>query len=93
MSYECHVCGKTLANASNLLHHNKAVHAYGNRNLGQQTLTVNGVTIMQHPFTCIVSTKRQDCESENSFGECTENYKSTSSAYHLVLWSMATIVF
>ena len=55
MSYECDIYGKTFANASNLLRHKKVVHAYGNRNLGQQTLTVNGVTVMQHPFTCIVA--------------------------------------
>jgi hypothetical protein len=55
MSYECDNCGKTFANASNLLRHKKVVHAYGNRNLGQQTLMVNGVTVMQHPFTCIVA--------------------------------------
>ena len=42
MSYECDICGKTFANASNPLRHKKVVHAYGNRNLGQQTLTVNG---------------------------------------------------
>jgi hypothetical protein len=55
MSYECDICGKTFANASNLLRHKKVVHAYGTRNLGQQTLTVNGVTVIQHPFTCIVA--------------------------------------
>ena len=55
MSYECDICGKTFANASNLLRHKKVVHAYVTRNLGQQTLTVNGVTVMQHPFTCIVA--------------------------------------
>jgi hypothetical protein len=55
MSYECDICGQTFANASNLLRHKKVVHAYGTRNLGQQTLTVNGVTVMQHPFTCIVA--------------------------------------
>jgi hypothetical protein len=55
MSYECDICGKTFANASNLLRHKKVVHAYGTRNLGQQTLTVNGVTVKQHPFTCIVA--------------------------------------
>jgi hypothetical protein len=55
MSYECDVCGKTFANASNLLRHKKVVHAYGNRNLGQQTFTVNGFTVMQHPFTCIIA--------------------------------------
>ena len=55
MSYECDICGKTFANASNLLRHKTVVHAYGTRNLGQQTLTVNGVAVMQHPFTCIVA--------------------------------------
>ena len=55
MSYECDVCGKTFANASNLLRRKKVVHAYGNRNLGQQTFTVNGFTVMQHPFTCIIA--------------------------------------
>ena len=54
MSYECDVCGKTFANASNPLRH-KDVHAYGNRNLGQQTFTVNGFTVMQHPFTYIIA--------------------------------------
>jgi hypothetical protein len=55
MSYECDICGKTFANANNLLRHKKVVHAYGTRNLEQQTLTVNGVTVIQHPFTCIVA--------------------------------------
>ena len=55
MSYECDICGKTFANASNLLRYKKVVHGYGTCNLGQQTLTVNGVTVMQHPFTCIVA--------------------------------------
>jgi hypothetical protein len=39
----------------NLLRPKKVVHAYGTRNLGQQTLTVNGVTVMQHPFTFFVA--------------------------------------
>jgi hypothetical protein len=30
---------------------------------------------------------------EISLGECTENYKSASSMYDLVLWSMATLLF
>jgi hypothetical protein len=30
---------------------------------------------------------------EISLGESTENYKSISSTYHLVLWSMATLLF
>ena len=47
--------GKTFANASNLLRHKKVVHVYGTRNLGQQTHTMNGVTVMQRPFTCIVA--------------------------------------
>jgi hypothetical protein len=55
MSYECDICGKTFANATKLLRHKKVVHAYGTRNLGKKTLTVNGVTVMQHPFTCIVA--------------------------------------
>jgi hypothetical protein len=55
MSYEYDICSKTFANASNLLRHKKVVHAYGTRNLGQQTLTVNGVTVIQHHFTCIVA--------------------------------------
>jgi hypothetical protein len=55
MSYECDDCGKTFANASNLLRHKKVVHAYGNLNLGQQTFTVNGFIVMQHPFTCIIA--------------------------------------
>jgi hypothetical protein len=55
MCYEYDMGGKTFANASNLLRHKKVVHAYGNRNLGQQILTVNGDTVMQHPFTCIVA--------------------------------------
>jgi hypothetical protein len=63
MSYACDICGKTFANASNLLRHKKVVHAYGTRNLGQQTLTVNGFTVMQHPFTCI-------------FGGCTQSGKT-----------------
>ena len=63
MSYECDICGKTFANASNLLCHKKVVHAYGNRNLRQQTLTVNGVTVMQHPFTCIVAGCTQSCKT------------------------------
>jgi hypothetical protein len=55
MSYECDICGRTFANASNLLRHKKVAYAYGTRNFGQKTLTVNGVTVTQHPFTCIVA--------------------------------------
>ena len=55
MSYECDICGKTFANASNLLRHKKVVHAYGTRNLGQQTLTVNGVTRICKRFTADIA--------------------------------------
>jgi GTPase SAR1 family protein len=53
MLYECDICGRTFANANNLLRHKKVVHAYRTRNLGQQVLTVNGVTVKHHPFSFI----------------------------------------
>ena len=55
---------KPLEQRVNLLRHKKVVHAYGTRNLGEQTLTVNGVTVMQHPFTCIVA----GCETRTVCG-------------------------
>ena len=55
MSYECDVCGGTFANASNRLRHKKVVHANKIPSVKRQTLTVNGVAVLQHPFTCIVA--------------------------------------
>jgi hypothetical protein len=46
-----------------------------------------------HMYRSWVYPKWQDCMGKISLGECTENYKSTSSTYHLVLWSMATLLF
>lgn len=37
------------------LHHNKAANAYGNRNFEQQTLNLQGVTVMQYSLTYIVA--------------------------------------
>ncbi len=54
MCYECDVCGRTFANASNRLRHKKVVHANKIASVKRQTLTVNGVAVLQHPFTCIV---------------------------------------
>ncbi len=55
MFYECDVCGRTFANASNRLRHKKVVHANKIPSVKRQTLTVNGVAVLQHPFTCIVA--------------------------------------
>ena len=66
MSYVCDVCGRTFANASNRLRHKKVVHANKIPSVKRrtsklavmactQTLTVNGVAVLQHPFTCIVA--------------------------------------
>ena len=55
MSYECDVCGRTFANASNGLRYKKVVHANKIPSVKRQTLTVNGVAVLQHPFTCIVA--------------------------------------
>ncbi len=55
MSYECDVCGRTFANASNRLRHKKVVHANKIPSVKRRTLTVNGVAVLQHPFTCIVA--------------------------------------
>ncbi len=58
MSYECDVCGKRFANASNRLRHKKVAHSYENSNLIGQTTTINRAAIMQDPFTCIVADSR-----------------------------------
>ncbi len=55
MSHECDVCGRTFANVSNRLRHKKVVHANKTPSVQRQTLTVNGVSVLQHPFTCIVA--------------------------------------
>jgi hypothetical protein len=85
MSYQCDICSKTFANASNLLRHKKAVHAYGNRNPGQQTLTVN-VTVMQHPFTCIVAGCTQSGKTVWVKSVLQNAQKTTSPAPQRIIW-------
>ena len=55
MSYPCNVCGKTFVKASNRLHRKKALHGSVDRNTGQTSFVLNGSTVMQHLFTCIVA--------------------------------------
>ena len=96
MSYVCDVCGRTFANASNRLRHKKVVHANKIPSVKRQTLTVNGVAVLQHPFTCIGAGCTQSGKTvwvKNFVGKCPKNYKSDPSTYHLVLWSMATHLF
>ena len=53
MSYVCNVCWKNFTIRSNLKRHKKNMH--GTNRLTQSTLLDNGLTALQHPFTCIVA--------------------------------------
>ena len=53
MSYVCNICGKNFTIRSNLKRHKKNMH--GTNRLTQSTLLDNGLTVLQHPFTCIVA--------------------------------------
>ncbi len=64
MSYECDVCGKRFANASNRLRHKKVAHAYENSNFIGQTTMVNRAAIMQHLFTRIVAGRTQSGKTD-----------------------------
>ena len=48
MFYECDVCDRTFANASSRLRHKKIVHTNKIPTVKRQTLTVNGVAVMQN---------------------------------------------
>ena len=96
MPYECDVCGRTFENASNRLRHKKVVHANKIPSVKRQTLTVNGVTVLQHPFTCIVGGCTQSGKTfwvKTLLENAQKNCKSYPSTCHLVLWSMATLLF
>ena len=59
MSYDCHMCCKSFANASNRHRHIKGVylnkvHEAKTHPRKEQSLAI-GSTVMQHPFTCIVA--------------------------------------
>ena len=86
MSYACKICEKSFATSSNRARHEKTFH--GTRISSETNFPINTATVLQHPFTCIVDGCTQsgkDRVSENSFGECSENDKSTSSTHNLVL--------
>ena len=81
MSYACKICEKSFATSSNRARH-------GTRISSETNFPINTATVLQHPFTCIVDECTQsgkDRVSQNSFGECSENDKSTSSTHNLVL--------
>ena len=59
MSYVCHICGKSFANASNRHRHIKGVHLNivdeAKTHLNKEQSLALGSTVRQHPFTCIVA--------------------------------------
>ena len=59
MSYVCHICGKSFANASDRHRHIKGVHLNkvheAKTHPRKEQYLALGSTVIQHPFTCIVA--------------------------------------
>ena len=53
MSHSCTVCNKSFSTSSNRSRHQNTAHGPGIPS--QSSIVVNGSSVMQHPFTCIVA--------------------------------------
>ena len=53
MSHSCTVCNKSFSTSSNHSRHQNTAHGPGTPS--QSSIVVNGSSVMQHPFTCIVA--------------------------------------
>ena len=53
MSHSCTVCNKSFSTSSNRSRHQNTAHGPGTPS--QSSIVVNGSSVMQHPFTCIVA--------------------------------------
>ena len=53
MSHSCTVCNKSFSTSSNRSRHQNTAH--GPNPVSQSSIVVNGSSVMQHPFTCIVA--------------------------------------
>ena len=53
MSYACKICDKSFATSSDRARREKAFHS--TRNSSETNFSISTVTVLQHPFTCIVA--------------------------------------
>ena len=53
MSHSCTVCNKSFSTSSNRSRHQNTAHGPGTP--CQSSIVINGSSVMQHPFTCIVA--------------------------------------
>ena len=61
MSHSCTVCNKSFSTSSNRSRHQNTAHEPGTPS--QSSVVVNGSSVMQHPFTCIVAWCTQSGET------------------------------